>query len=104
MAINKTITPPQAETIEKIITYHDEKVIDNYFWLREKTNPKVIDYLNQENEYTNARMEHTKALQEEIYKELVKREKEDDETIIKSIVGRRKILIPPKKLFSMSTG
>src|SRR5450759_2003102 len=64
-------TPPVAKTIAKIDTLHGDIRTDNYFWIREKTNPDVISYLNAENAYTAARMKHTEALQQKLYDETV---------------------------------
>jgi protease II len=50
------IDPPQAKIIPKADKLHGDVRIDNYFWLRERSNPKVIEYLEAENEYTEAWM------------------------------------------------
>jgi oligopeptidase B len=47
----ENVTPPKAEKITKELTIHDDTRIDNYYWLNEKENPKVIDYLKAENAY-----------------------------------------------------
>jgi oligopeptidase B len=70
---NKIPKPPIAEKIPKELTIHGHTRIDNYYWLRERDNPKVIEYLEAENEYTDAFMKHTESLQEVLYKELVGR-------------------------------
>ena len=72
------VTPPSAKTIARIDTLHGDIRTDNYFWLREKTNPEVIAYLEQENAYTAARMKHTEALQQKLYDEMLGRIKETD--------------------------
>ncbi len=46
--------PPAAPTTEHRETRHGATVIDNYYWLREKSNPKVVQYLESENAYTEA--------------------------------------------------
>lgn len=72
--------PPVAEMIpDKFVNFGQER-IDNYYWLKEKDNPKVIDYLNAENGYTDSVMASTKALQQTIFDEIVGRIKEDDES------------------------
>ena len=48
------VTPPVAARVEHRETRHGQEVTDDYFWLREKTNPAVIEYLNAENAYTAA--------------------------------------------------
>ncbi|OGU67160.1 MAG: oligopeptidase B [Ignavibacteria bacterium RBG_16_36_9] len=54
--------------------------IDNYFWLKDKTNPEVIKYLEEENTYCDAVMNHTKLLQEKLFDEMKSKIKEDDES------------------------
>jgi oligopeptidase B len=39
------IVPPVAKVISKADTLHGDTRIDNYYWLREKSNPEVIKYL-----------------------------------------------------------
>jgi oligopeptidase B len=70
--------PPMAEKKSKTTTIHGETLVDDYFWLREKTNPAVISYLETENAYTDAAMKPTEALQEKLYKEMVGHIKETD--------------------------
>jgi oligopeptidase B len=53
---------------------------DDYFWLKERENPKVIDYLNAENAYTEKALAPAKALEEKIFNEMKSRVKEDDST------------------------
>lgn len=74
----QSVTPPTARIVPRIDTLHGEVRTDNYFWIREKTNPDVISYLNAENAYTTARMKHTEALQQKLYDEMLGRIKETD--------------------------
>ena len=74
-------TPPIAKTIAKIDTLHGDVLTDNYFWIRDKTNPEVIKYLEAENAYTTARMKHTEALQQKLYDEMLGRIKETDNSV-----------------------
>ena len=73
-----TPKPPVAAKKPKDVTVHEDKRIDDYFWLREKTNPEVINYLEQENAYTEAVLSPAKELRATLYKEMVARIKEDD--------------------------
>ena len=41
-------TPPVAKTIARIDTFHGEVRTDNYFWIRNKSDPQVISYLEAE--------------------------------------------------------
>lgn len=60
--------------------FGDER-IDNYFWLNDRKNPEVIDYLNKENAYYKKMTAHTKAFQKELFEEMKARIKEDDESV-----------------------
>lgn len=60
--------------------FGDER-IDNYFWLNDRENPEVIDYLNKENAYYKKMTAHTKAFQKELFEEMKARIKEDDESV-----------------------
>src|SRR5688572_18924687 len=72
---------PQAPIRPRYQVLHDESRVDNYFWLREKSNPEVVKYLEAENAYTAAGMKHTEALQDTLYKEILGRIKETDTAV-----------------------
>ena len=78
LADTKSITPPIAKVIPKADTLHGDVRIDNYYWLRDRSNPEVIDYLEAENRYTKTMMKHTEEFQERLYKEMLGRIKETD--------------------------
>ena len=48
--------PPVARKAAHVTEIHGYKLEDNYFWLREKNNPEVIKYLEEENAYTDGVM------------------------------------------------
>ncbi len=73
--------PPVAEKKPKELTIHGNTRIDNYFWLKERDNPEVINYLKAENEYTDAMMKNTEKLQEDLYNEIIGRIKQTDESV-----------------------
>ncbi len=73
--------PPMAERKPKTTEIHGYKLVDDFFWLREKANPAVKAYLEAENAYTEAAMKHTAALQEKLYQEMVGHIKETDENV-----------------------
>jgi oligopeptidase B len=70
--------PPVAEKIKKELTIHGQTRIDEYFWLRERENPKVLDYLKAENDYEKAVMKHAEPFQDALYKEIIGRIKQTD--------------------------
>lgn len=74
-------TPPVAKKVPHKIETHDDMRIDDYFWLREKTNPEVIAHLKAENAYTEAVLAGEKALRESLFDELKARLKEDDTAV-----------------------
>jgi oligopeptidase B len=73
--------PPVAKKVPKTTEIHGYKLTDNYFWLREKANPEVIKYLEDENAYTDEVMKPTAALQETLYKEMLGRIKQTDNDV-----------------------
>ena len=73
--------PPVAEIKPVELTEHGNTRVDNYFWLRERDNPKVLDYLKAENAYTDAMMAESKPLEEKLYRETIARIKQDDSTV-----------------------
>ena len=73
--------PPMAERKTKTTQMHGDTMVDDFFWLREKSNPQVIAYLESENAHTEAAMKHTAVLQEKLYKEMVGHIKETDENL-----------------------
>ena len=80
--MKKTEIPePRAEKIDKIMTIHDHQRIDEFYWLNERNNPKVIEYLNAENTYRDQYMEDYKDLEEGIFNEIKSRIKEDDSSV-----------------------
>ncbi|QQQ26878.1 S9 family peptidase [Chryseobacterium indoltheticum] len=72
---------PTAKKIEKVLEIHGDRRIDNYFWMNEKENPEVIQYLEEENAYANFVMEDSEEFQEELYQEMKARYKKDDESL-----------------------
>ncbi len=72
---------PKAKKVEKALTIHDDTRIDNYYWLNEREDQEVIDYLNAENDYTKTKLKHTEAFQEKLYDEIVGRIKKDDQSV-----------------------
>jgi len=63
------------------ITQHGQTRIDNYYWMRDRTDPEVLKYLHAENDYLEEIMGHTKSLQETLYAEMKGRLKETDVTV-----------------------
>jgi oligopeptidase B len=78
LAQEAATTPPVAAKNPRTTEIHGYTLKDDYFWLREKSNPEVIKYLEAENAYTDELMKPTKDLQETLYKEMLGRIKQTD--------------------------
>jgi oligopeptidase B len=65
--------PPVArrKPVEHVL--HGDLRVDPYAWLREKENPEVVAYLHAENAYTDAVLQHSTGLQEQLYNEMLGR-------------------------------
>jgi oligopeptidase B len=72
------VQPPVAKKVPHETRIHGYTLTDDYFWMREKSNPEVIKHLEAENAYTEAVMAPTKGLQETLYKEMLGRIKQTD--------------------------
>ncbi|PYU19819.1 MAG: oligopeptidase B [Acidobacteria bacterium] len=71
-------TPPIAPVVAHHETRHGTAVSDDYFWLREKSNPQVIRYLEAENAYTAAMTKGLKPFEDALYKEMLSHIKQTD--------------------------
>lgn len=72
---------PIAKKVPQELTIHNDVRIDNYYWLNDKNNPEVIDYLNAENAYTKQMTLHTQEFQKSLFEEMKGRIKEDDSSV-----------------------
>jgi len=70
--------PPKANVAPHVTEINGHKMVDNYAWLREKTNPEVRAYLEKENAYTDSIMKPTEPFQKKLYDEMLSRIKETD--------------------------
>lgn len=76
------VEPPVASIQpHEIEAKHGHVRIDNYYWLKEREDEKVIDYLEAENEYLDTMMAHTRDFQAKIFDELKGRIKKDDSSV-----------------------
>ena len=72
--------PPSAEVQEEHLHHLDTERIDPFYYMKDKGDPRLVEYLESENKYTSEVMASTKSLQEQIYQEIVGRMKEDDQS------------------------
>ena len=75
------LQPPTTEKKPKVTEINGDKLVDNYFWLREKSNPAVIAHLEAENAYAAAVMKPTEGSQEKLYNEILSHIKQTDVSV-----------------------
>jgi oligopeptidase B len=79
--MTKNIQPPVAKIVPKELEIHGDVRIDNYYWLNQREDQEVIDYLNAENKYYETMTAHTKEFQKQLFEEMKGRIKEDDSSV-----------------------
>ena len=70
--------PPQAKVIPHRLEQHGQVRVDNYYWLNDRSNPEVLAYLQQENDYSTALRQHTADLEHTLFEEIKGRIKQTD--------------------------
>jgi oligopeptidase B len=73
--------PPVAKRIPREIVVHEDRRVDEYGWLRDRSDPEVIAHLRAENAYADGMLAPTKPLQETLYQEMVARIQETDSSV-----------------------
>ncbi len=76
-----TPVAPVAEREPHTVALHGAELRDDYAWLRDKSSPRVLGYLEAENAYTAAMMAGTDALQDQLYREILSHIREDDSSV-----------------------
>ena len=72
---------PKAKKVPKKLIAHNDVRIDKYYWLNDREDQEVLDYLNTENKFTKGKMAHTEHFQKELFEEMKARIKEDDQSV-----------------------
>jgi len=89
---NMKVSEPIAKKVPHEITWHKDKRVDDYFWMRLSDEQKeaeekdeqtkdVLAYLDAENEYREEKMKHTVSFQSDLYDEIVGRIEQKDESV-----------------------
>ena len=76
--MTEALVPPSPKRVEHRREYHDDVFIDPYEWLRDKSDPAVIEHLEAENSYTEQVTDHLAPLRQKIFDEIKARTKETD--------------------------
>lgn len=77
--------PPAARKMPQTFVRHGDERIDEYYWLRDRKNPGVIEYLEAENRYTTEMLRHTETLQKRLFEEMKARNKDADTSVAERI-------------------
>ncbi|MDO8665336.1 MAG: S9 family peptidase [Gemmatimonadales bacterium] len=72
------LAAPVASRRTHVDTIHGYVRRDDYFWLRDKTNPDVIAYLNAENAYADQLLAPMQPLRDTLFAEMLRRIKQTD--------------------------
>ena len=82
MTIAQTSLPlPVAPREPKDVTVHGDRRNDDYFWLRDRDDPRTLAYLRAENAYADAWFAPHAALKEQLYQEMFGRIQQDDDSV-----------------------
>ncbi|WP_143961782.1 S9 family peptidase [Litoribacter populi] len=81
IAETNLLNKPKALKIAKNLSMHQHSRVDHYYWMNDRSNSDVINYLNEENQYLDAQLADTIGLQEKLFLEMKGRIKEDDESV-----------------------
>lgn len=79
--VKDEIRPPEAVKIPTELKAHDTVRVDDYYWMNDRENSRVINYLHNENAYFEKMTAHTKELQKKLFHEMKSRIKEDDKSV-----------------------
>jgi oligopeptidase B len=77
----EALSPPVAQKHPRVMSKFGDRRVDDYYWLREKDDPRVTEYLEAENRYTQAATRPLEGFRDRLYKEILARIKETDESV-----------------------
>ncbi len=81
MTLKDQLIIPAAPKKEQLLEKHKDVRIDNYFWLNDREDKAVLEYLEEENAYNDRLTAHTKDFQKHLFEEMKARIKEDDSSV-----------------------
>ncbi len=81
MPVSEPLKPPVARRLPKITEIHGHTLQDDFAWMREKSSPELLAYLEAENAYTAEAMAATRERQAALYAEMLSHIKETDESV-----------------------
>ena len=72
---------PRARKRPHQLEIHGDVRVDDYYWLRQRDDPEVVEYLEAENAFTRRALEHLEGLRDTLYEEMKERHKPDDDSV-----------------------
>jgi oligopeptidase B len=72
--------PPSAPKRPRVLSLHGDDRVDDWYWLRDRDDPEVIEYLTAENTYADAMLAPLAPLRDRIFEEIKSRVQETDES------------------------
>ena len=81
VTMTNKIKAPKINQVYKELINHNDIRIDEFYWLKDRENPDVIKYLDDENNYYESKTAHTKDFQNSLFEEMKSRIKEDDSSV-----------------------
>jgi oligopeptidase B len=81
MPASRPPTPPVAPRQPRDVSVHGDARSDEYFWLRERDDPRTLAYLTAENDYADAWFAPHAELKETLYQEMLSRIQQDDDSV-----------------------
>ena len=79
--MTKIDSPPIAPRRPHRHVTHDDVRMDDYYWLRDRENPEVVDYLKAENAWFEASMAHTAEFRDQLFEEIKGRIRQTDMSV-----------------------
>lgn len=72
---------PKAKQESKVLEAHGDQRQDEFYWLNQRENPEVREYLEEENAYYKKEIQHLEGFTEDLFQEMKSRIKEDDSSV-----------------------
>ncbi len=72
---------PIATKKRELLEIHGHQRNDDFYWMKDRENPEVIEYLNAENDYLKTTLKSTEDFQTQLFEEMKGRIKEDDQSV-----------------------
>ncbi len=69
---------PKPPKVPYVIRKHNDEIVDYYYWMRDRNDPRLIEYLQEEKKFLEKISKNFKHIEEELYNEFLSRIEEED--------------------------